>query len=191
MGRGVPSQSQVLARRPGVETTVTFSTLYKDEFSYVWRTLRRLGVPDRDLPDVTHDFFVVVFRQLQAYDRSRPLRPWLFGIAFRVVSDHRRTARYAREVLQDPPEIPDHAPGADDHVAAARARRQVQKVLDALDLERRAVFVMHDLDETPVPEIATALGIPLATAYSRLRLAREDVAAAIRRLRAQEERLRP
>jgi RNA polymerase sigma-70 factor (ECF subfamily) len=60
------------------------------------------------------------------------------------------------------------------------------KALDGLDLDRRAVFVMHELDEIPVPEVANTLAIPLNTAYSRLRLARVDVAAAIQRFRAKE-----
>ena len=66
------------------------------------------------------------------------------------------------------------------------ARAVLMKALDALDLDRRAVFVMHELDEIPVPEIASTLDIPLNTAYSRLRLARADAAAAIQRFRAGE-----
>jgi RNA polymerase sigma-70 factor (ECF subfamily) len=166
---------------------VDFPTLYKQEFAYVWRTLRRLGVRERDLPDLAHDFFIVVFRQLASYDRSRPVRPWLFGIAFRVVSDYRRSARFARETLGDAPDVVDRTLPADEQIAEHQARAQVMRVLEALDLDRRAVLVMHDLEGQPVPEIASALTIPVATAYSRLRLAREDVAAAVKRLRAREE----
>jgi len=167
--------------------TVDFPSLYKQEFGYAWRTLRRLGVRESDLPDLAHDFFIVVFRHLGDYDPSRPIRPWLFGIAFRVVSDYRRSARIARETMGDTPEIADRAPPADDQIADRQAREAVVRVLEQLDLDRRAVLVMHDLDGHPVPEIAAALAIPVATAYSRLRLAREDLAAAIKRLRAREE----
>jgi len=186
------AQSPTCATTPGPATTapVDFSALYRAEFAYAWRTLRRLGVPERDLPDLAHDFFVVVFRQLHLYDPSRPMRPWLFGIAFRVVSDYRRSARFAREVLEAPPDVTDHSAAADEQVADAEGRARVMQVLDQLDLDRRAVFVMHDLEEQTVPEIAAALGIPVATAYSRLRLAREDVAQVIKRLRAREERSR-
>jgi len=165
---------------------VDFQTLYKQQLAYVWRTLRRLGVRERDLPDVVHDLFVVVFRQLSHYDPARPVKPWLFGIAFRVVSDYRRSARYRREVLVDPPETNDQAPAADERVAVMEAREFVTRILDELELERRAVFVMHDLDEQPVSQIAATLDIPTATAYSRLRLAREDVAAAMKRWRARD-----
>ena len=164
-----------------------FPGLYKQELAYAWRTLRRLGVRERDLPDLAHDLFVVVFRHLPDYDRTRPVRPWLFGIAFRIVSDYRRSARFARERLGDAPDVLDRAPPVDEQIAERQGREAVMRVLEGLDLDRRAVLVMHDLEGHPVPEIAAALMIPVATAYSRLRLAREDVAAAIKRLRAREE----
>jgi len=184
---GAPSaQSPGAGASPAAAGPVDFQTLYKQQLAYVWRTLRRLGVRERDLPDVVHDLFVVVFRQLSHYDPARPVKPWLFGIAFRVVSDYRRSARYRREVLVDPPETNDQAPAADERVAVMEAREFVTRILDELELERRAVFVMHDLDEQPVSQIAATLDIPTATAYSRLRLAREDVAAAMKRWRARD-----
>lgn len=190
MGGWPASQLPKGATAPAGPTsgTVDFQGLYKQEFGYAWRTLRRLGVRDSDLPDLAHDMFIVVFRHLADYDRSRPVRPWLFGIAFRVVSDYRRSARLARETLGDAPEVADRAPPIDDQIAERQAREAVMRVLDALDLDRRAVLVMHDIDGHPVPEIAAALAIPVPTAYSRLRLAREDVAAAVKRLRAKEGR---
>lgn len=191
MSPGLPSPDPPDAGEAASRTAVSFPKLYQEQFPYVWRTLRRLGVPERDLPDLTHDFFVVVFRQLHLYDPARPVKPWLFGIAFRVVSDYRRSARVTREVLEEPPEVTDHAPVAEDQVAASQARAQILEVLDRLDLDRRAVFVMHDLEGQPGPEIAAALGIPVPTVHSRLRLAREEVAAAMKRLRAREGRSRP
>jgi RNA polymerase sigma-70 factor (ECF subfamily) len=176
--------STATAPTPG---TVDFPSLYKQEFGYAWSTLRRLGVRESDLADVAHDLFIVVFRHLSEYDPARPVRPWLFGIAFRVVSDYRRSARFARETLGDAPEVVDRAPPVDEQIAERQARAVVMRVLDALDLDRRAVLVMHDIDGHPVPEIAVALAIPVATAYSRLRLAREDLGAAIKRYRAREE----
>jgi RNA polymerase sigma-70 factor (ECF subfamily) len=162
-----------------------FPTIYASEFAYVWKTLRRLGAPPKDIEDLTHDLFVVVHRRLPEYDPARPLRPWLFGIAVRVVSDYRRSFRNSREVL-DPiaatPDAIDQAPRQDENLAGSQARTLLMRALDLLDFDRRAVLVMHDLDEVPMPEIASTLDIPLNTAYSRLRLARADVLAAARRL---------
>jgi RNA polymerase sigma-70 factor (ECF subfamily) len=164
---------------------VDFRDVYTAELPYVWSTLRRLGVPPRELEDLAHDVFLVVHRRLREYDPSRPIRPWLFGIAFRIVSDYRRSARASREVLEDTPEATDRAPSADDQVAAAEARALVLQALAGLDLDRRAIFVLHDIDEVPVPEIASYLAIPLNTAYSRLRLAREDFSMRVKQLRGE------
>jgi RNA polymerase sigma-70 factor, ECF subfamily len=163
-----------------------FATLYRCEFSYVWNTLRRLGASPRDLEDLAHDVFLVVHRHLSDFDATRPLRPWLFGIAIRVLADFRRAFRNQREIPCEVGEMADPAPHPDRHLEQSEARAMLMKALSRLDLDRRAVFVMHDIDEIAAPEIATGLGVPLNTVYSRLRLARADVAASIRRLRAQE-----
>jgi RNA polymerase sigma-70 factor (ECF subfamily) len=163
-----------------------FSTLYRCEFSYVWKTLRRLGAPDRDLEDLAHDVFVVVHRHLADYDSERPLRPWLFGITMRVLADFRRVLRNQCEIPSEIGDAVDAAPSADAQLAESEARAVLMKALDGLDLDRRAVFVMHELDEVSAPEIAAALAVPLNTVYSRLRLARVDVTASIRRFRAKE-----
>ncbi len=178
-----PGDPETSAQRPP-----DLPTIYRSELAYVWKTLRRLGAPLPDLEDLAHDVFVVVHRHLGDYDPARPLRPWLFGIALRVVSDFRRLQRNLREVPAERVEPVDAAPTPHERMEGTEARALLMKALDALDLDRRAVFVMHELDEVPVPEIASALSIPLNTAYSRLRLARADVAAWIVRFRSAERR---
>jgi RNA polymerase sigma-70 factor (ECF subfamily) len=159
-----------------------FPALYGAELGYVWNALRRLGVQPRDLEDLCHDVFVIVFRNLDVYDARRPIRPWLFGIAFRVASDYRRSARHRREVSGTTREPVCPAPRADEVMMRHERQQLVARALEALDLDRRAVFVMHDIDGHVMPDIAAALGIPLNTAYSRLRLARVDFAAAVKRV---------
>ena len=156
--------------------------IYRAEFSYVVQSLRRLGVQERDLPDVAHDVFVVVHRILAQYDRSRPLRPWLFGVAFRVASEHRRRAQNQRESVKADIDDVDTRTRPDASAQEAQKRRMVVAALQELDIDKRTVFIQHELDGTPVPAIAEALGIPVNTAYSRLRLARAEFAAAIRRI---------
>jgi RNA polymerase sigma-70 factor, ECF subfamily len=170
------------ASRPAEEPprAPAFRALFEAEFSYVSHTLRRLGVREADLEDVAHDVFITVHRLLPQYDPRRPLRPWLFGVAFRVASDYRRLARHTREVSQQPRGEPvDGALPADEQLAAEQARRLVIEALGELELDRRAVLVMHDIDGHAMPEIAQALSIPLNTAYSRLRLARVELRAAV------------
>ncbi|HEX7597215.1 MAG TPA: sigma-70 family RNA polymerase sigma factor [Polyangia bacterium] len=167
-----------------------FPNIYRTEFPYVWKTLRRLGTPPQDIEDLAHDLFIVVQRHLPQYDPARPLRPWLFGIALRVVADFRRSPRNVREVLDDAVEPVDGKPTAHERLESSEARAMLLKALDTLDLDRRAVFVMHELDEIPIPEVASALAIPLNTAYSRLRLARAEMVTVLHRLRSGEGRSR-
>jgi RNA polymerase sigma-70 factor (ECF subfamily) len=100
-----------------------------------------------------------------------------------VASDYRRRFANQREVLGAELEPVDQAPDAFERLVQVEATNVAQRVLQSLELERRAVFVMHELDGSPVPEVAEALGIPLNTAYSRLRLAREQFADGLRRER--------
>jgi RNA polymerase sigma-70 factor (ECF subfamily) len=164
--------------------TPTFRALFEAELPYVRHTLRRLGVREHDVEDLTHDVFVAVHRGLPGYDPERPPRPWLFGIAFRVASDYRRRSRFLREVGYEKHEDPiDASPPADEQLVAEQARRLVLEALDDVELDRRAVLILHDIDGHSVPEIARTLAIPLNTAYSRLRLAREQFKAAVKRVR--------
>jgi RNA polymerase sigma-70 factor, ECF subfamily len=161
-----------------------FREVFALNFDYVWHALKRLGVREADLEDVTHEVFLAVFRKLDQFDATRPLRPWLFGFAFRLASDHRDLAHHRRELVTDAPEILDAGPSALDAAIRQQALAVAQRALGALELGRRAVFILHVLDDCPMPEVAAALGIPVNTAYSRLRLARADLAAAARRLHA-------
>jgi RNA polymerase sigma-70 factor (ECF subfamily) len=143
--------------------------------------LRRLGVAERDLEDLTHDVFLQVHAKLDAYDRACAIRPWLFAFAVRLASDYRKLARH-RNVLGAESDSPSGAPSAEDLLAMRDSGRLLQLALDALSIELRSVIVLYEIDETPMKDITEALGIPLHTGYSRLRLAREQCAATIKRL---------
>lgn len=160
----------------------SFEAIYEAELVYVWNVLRKLGIAEADLEDVTHDVFLTVHRRLDGFDRTRPLRPWLFGVAVRVVADHRKRARRSRVVLASA-DCADEAAGPQEALEIARKRQLIHTALEELEFDRRTVFVMHELFGHTVPEIAEALGIPLNTAYSRLRLARDDFEMAIKRTR--------
>ncbi len=160
--------------------------IYAAEVRWLWRVLWRLGVPERDLEDVAHDVFVVVHRKLPDYDPTRPLRPWLFGICFRVALDRRRKASIARE---QPGTLPDQvvdSAGVDAFAVVQHRQQQVlvQAALSTLPLEQRAVFVLHELEGIAVADCTTVLDAPVNTLYSRLRLARVAFARAVTRLGA-------
>jgi RNA polymerase sigma-70 factor (ECF subfamily) len=165
-------------------SVVGFTAVFEAHFDYVWNSLRRLGVRESDLEDVTHDVFFSVSGKLREFDARRPLRPWLFGFAFRRAADYRRLARNRFEVFDANAEPRDPAPDPLEHAIAHEGLGIARDALGALELERRAVFILHDLDGVSMPEIALELGIPVNTAYSRLRLARGELAAAVKRLRS-------
>lgn len=158
-----------------------FEALYAQEFDFVWNVARRLGVPERDLADAAHDVFVVVYRKLSSYDPSRPLRPWLFGIACRVVAGRRRKSRDGVRDALDPEAVRSELPGPDALLQQDQERALVHALLAELSPERRAVLVAHELDELPMPALARELDVPVKTLYSRLYAAREDFVAAMRR----------
>jgi RNA polymerase sigma-70 factor, ECF subfamily len=162
----------------------TFRAVFDAEHGYVWNTLRRLGVREADLKDQCQEVFMVIHGLLPDYDPSRPLRPWLFGIAYRIALRHRSLARHRREAFEEVEDRADAAPRADEQIEAAQRRALVLEAIDEIDLPKRAVFVMTEIDGATMPEIADALAIPLNTAYSRLRLARGEFAEAIQRIRA-------
>ncbi len=167
-----------------LSTEAEFRATYEAEFSYVWQSLRRMGAKERDLEDLAHDVFVTAYRRRADYDPTRPIRPWLFGICYRLASDFRRRAYHSRELEVDAPEVSDGLPTPDDALATQQDRKLLLEALDSLDDAKRAVFVMHELNEHTMPEIAETLGIPLNTAYSRLRLARGEMGAVVKRLLA-------
>lgn len=159
-----------------------FRDLFETEFGYVARTLRYLGVQSSDIEDVTHDVFLHVFRHLAAFDASRPVRPWLFGFAYRIARDFRALARHQRERSWESTQLCDFRPIADEILVRTEALTLALQALDALDSDERAVFVAHELEELPMPEVVDALGIALNTAYSRLRRARSKFEFAAQRL---------
>lgn len=160
-----------------------FRSVFQNHVAYLWHTLRRLGIQEADIEDVSHDVFIQVYRQLDQYDPGRPIRPWLFAFAFRKASEHRRQSRFRLEVLSDPDDPPDVAPTPVNQILRLEELELGHAALGELELGQRAVFVLHDLDGYAMREVASALEIPLNTAYSRLRLARADFAKAVRRLR--------
>lgn len=160
-----------------------FRTLFHLELPYVSRCLQRMGVAPADVEDVCSELFFAVHGALADYDTTRPLRPWLFGFCFRFASDYRRRGRVRARTFAATAAERDLADedldGADVALERKRDRQRVRDALDTIDLDRRSVLVAHELEGISIPEVARTLEIPLGTAYTRLRLARRDLAAAL------------
>lgn len=162
--------------------------IYRAHGAFVWRNLRRLGIPENLVEDVLQDVFMVVHRRLPEFESRSSLKTWLFGIVLRVVKTHRRS-QLRRRVLLDglatEAEVESDAPSAEHDPAEIIARRQasrlLHRLLDQLDDDKRALLVSVDLEEMTIAEAAEAMNVNPNTAYSRLKIAREKFQEAVMR----------
>jgi RNA polymerase sigma-70 factor (ECF subfamily) len=155
--------------------------VFSQNIAFVWRSLRCLGVAEADVEDVAQEVFAVVLRRLNELEDRSSLRSWLYSICVRLVANHRRLARVRREVLVDvPPEPPPigHAPQEEALVQQAALAR-LAGLLQRLDANQRDVFILYEVEELPMKEVAATLGCPVQTAYSRLHAARRALAQAM------------
>ena len=150
--------------------------------AFVWRLLGRLGVPSSDVPDICQEVFITVCRRLSEFDVQRAsFRSWLYGICVRTASDHRRRLRARREQPVEAVPEPPLPATQDEELDRRRARAFLEQVLAGLDEGKRAVFVLYELEELSMAEVAAAVGCPVQTAYSRLHAARKVVETAFHR----------
>lgn len=160
-----------------------FAEVFREHAPYAWRVLRRLGIAERDVEDVAQEVFVVVHRNLPAFEGRSSLRTWIYGICIRVASDWRRRAHVRREVTRA--ELPDDAQEArqEEEIELRQRRETLDQLLGELDDEKRAVVVLFEIEQLPMEEVAVAMGCPVQTAYSRLYKAREQLRSAVNRSR--------
>lgn len=169
---------------------LSLEAIHERHVDFVWSSLQRLGVQRADLEDALQEVFMVVHAKLATFDGTSRLSTWLFGICLRVASGQRRKAYRHRE--QGVSNLEEAAgavatPSAEAALLEREALQNLEAVLGTLELERRAVFVMFEIEGIGCPEIATLLGLPLGTVHSRLAAARSDFAKAALRLRKRQE----
>ena len=153
---------------------------YDRELDYLFETLQRLGAAPREIEDLAQEVFVVLHRNWAILDKTRPLRPYLFGVAFRIVCAHRR--RRAREVPYAGLDAEDVGRSPEGLLQSKESVAVLMEALECVPLLRRGVLIMHDLDGVPIADVATRLAITRFGAYARLRKARKELATAVRRL---------
>lgn len=163
-----------------MEPPPSFRHVYRSHYTFVWRSLLRLGVDDSAVDDAVQDVFIVVHRKLGDFEGRAAVRTWLFAIARRIALRYRDRARRR---AQDEPETdtPTDRGRPDKALSCNEALQQLQDWLDELDEDKRAVFVLSEFEQMRAPEIASMLGANLNTVYARLRAARQHVARRARR----------
>jgi RNA polymerase sigma-70 factor (ECF subfamily) len=141
------------------------------DYRFIWRLLRRFGVPEAQAEDAAQQVFLIVAERLDDVIEGRE-RAFAFGTALRVAQSLRR--RLGRERPSDGfDECAGAATGADELLDQKRARELLDRVLLEMPLESRSVFILFELERLSSPEIAQLLEVPLGTVASRLRRARE------------------
>ncbi len=160
---------------------LTFERVFREHAAFAGRVLRRFGVQPRDLADAAQDVFLVVHRRLPELEQPAALRTWLYRICARVAADYRKRAHRRYERFDQGEADAPVADGQESDARHAQLVAQLERTLDALGDEQRQVFVLFELEELRMIEVAELLGCPLKTAFSRLYAARREVRAELRR----------
>jgi RNA polymerase sigma-70 factor (ECF subfamily) len=171
--RGISRALEVREAKTSERTA--FEALFETYLTFVWRSLRHFGVAERDLEDQTQEVFLVAHRHLADLDVHHP-RAWLYAIARRCAAAYRRRSHRRHERTVET--LPEASHNRDP--AAGMEVDRLTPVLASLDEDKRTVFLLHDVEEMPMREVAQAVGCQLSTAYARLYAARRELAKAIR-----------
>jgi RNA polymerase sigma-70 factor (ECF subfamily) len=174
----MPASRRAVEPPPGASTDSSLELIYEKHFSFVWRSLRALGVQTAFLDDAVQEVFLVVHRRGDDFERRSSIRTWLFGIAYRVAANFRRTEK-RKPTDPLPSELSSEHPTPELNAQRAEMARFVEHFLDGVDRDQRAAFTACVLEEMSVPEAAEALGVNVNTLYSRLRSVRSKFAAAL------------
>ena len=150
------------------------------ELDYLFVLLQRFGVQSIEIEDLLQEIFVVLYRRWPTLDTARPLRPWLFGVTFRVASAHRR--RRAREVPTDDIVVEDPAPGPESDLQDHESLALLWSALERVPAQRRSILILHDLEGVEVVDIARQLALTKFGVYTRLYRGRKELGSALRRL---------
>jgi len=160
--------------------------VHEEHGEFVWRTLHRMGVRAPHVEDVYQEVFLVVHRRLRGFNGQCAITTWLYEICFRVAAGYRRKAHFRHEELvrdwSEMEALSSSAPSPEGELVTARRAKQLERILDAMPLEYRVVFVMFELEGLTSEQIAESLGAPLGTVYSRLYRARKRFAKSLAKL---------
>jgi RNA polymerase sigma-70 factor, ECF subfamily len=165
------------------------AAIYRVHGDYIFAMLARLGVREADCSDALQEVLVVVHRRFDTWDTESRITSWLYGICLRVASTHRRRVTARRETSVDEVAEMIDPSTPEEVVSAMQARKRLERVLDGMEIEKRAIFAMFELEERTTTEIAELLDVPVGTVHSRLHAARADFARSVARLEAREAHL--
>lgn len=190
------SNAPQTARLPGLLATAMrdrdsetrLRVIVDRHFELASRIIRNLGIPDCDVDDLLQQAFSITADRLNDIDAGKE-RAFLIQTAIHLAASARRARAMSRETLTgELPEVSDGKPSPEELSDHVRALRVLDGVLGDMDLDLRSVFVLYEIEEMTMSEIATVLQLPAGTVASRLRRAREDFLARVQRFRVMTAR---
>lgn len=163
-----------------------FDQVFTQHVDFAWRALRRHGVAEADLEDACQEVFLAVHRNLASFEGRSTLRTWIYGICRGVAANHRRRAGNRYEIASAQPDDGQRCDALDAFERTARRQglALLEALLDRLDDAKREAFVLYEIEEMTLAEIAEATRASRTTVHSRLQAARREVAAHLERIRA-------
>jgi RNA polymerase sigma-70 factor (ECF subfamily) len=180
----LPAAGPMAVGGAGDDPAARAGALVEEHYDFVWRTLRHLGIAGAAAEDGAQEVMCVLARRVDEIAPGAE-RSFLFTAAIRVAATLRRAVRrHPEEGDVDLDTLAASTPSAEELVDERRAHELLQRVLDAMPVELRIVFVLHEIEELTTPEMAAALGVPLGTATSRLQRSREEFRSIVRRMHA-------
>lgn len=156
--------------------TPNFEEVFRTHAPFVWRSLRNMGASPTEAEDLSQDVFVVVHRKLASFEGRSKIETWLYSICARTLSDWRRRAA-RREQPTESPGVDLESPSLEEELIRRDRLARLRKALSGLDQDKRDVFVLFELEQLSMKEVATTVGCPLQTAYARLYAARRELIA--------------
>lgn len=162
--------------QPEQEQHFDAGQLFRDHGRFVANFLWKLGVGAEDIEDLVQEVFVVAHKRGGFVEREARPTTWLAEIAVRVASTRRRSLGRAphRVDMEDASQIPAGQPSPSEAAEASQGLTRVQRALDSMDMNHRAVFVLYELEGESCEQIAETLGVPVGTVFSRLHTARKN-----------------
>jgi len=164
-----------VAKASAEPLTQAFREIFDENAAMVWRALRHFGVGEREVEDAVQELFLVVHRKLAEGTEPEHRRAWLYGIAWRVAAAHRRKARLREIPTSEVEPEPDSSRDPARLLEQQKRLVRLDQALSSLPDEQRAVFVLYELEELTMREIAQSLSCSINTAFSRLYAARRKV----------------
>jgi RNA polymerase sigma-70 factor, ECF subfamily len=165
----------------------SLEAIYSEHSLFVWRSLRRLGVSEEQVADAMQDVFLVVHRKIGDFEGRSTMRTWLFGISMRVASEYVRRDPRRREQSLANLSVASTGPSPVEHAARSEAVRLLYALLADLSPEQRATFILAELEQMSVPEIATSVDASVHTVTSRLKAARQRFEQGLLRHRTRDQ----